>query len=158
MKEDTSNRRIGYELLSFVFWLPIQAIIIGFLDAFGILPSTIAIALGWGGQPLTSHHFPFAIDYYTTVCAYIGAAYTAVGCFLLSAYNINTSKWWKKVAVWYVAYLLLTALLIPEIGSFILDVWFAPVLWLGEIELVNWVQCYISNNKQRKTIIEHIQQ
>lgn len=147
----SSNKPLGYELLSFVFWLPMQAIIIGLLDASGILPSTIAIALGWGGQPLTSHHFPFAIDYYTTVCAYIGAAYTAVGCFLLSAYNINTSKWWKSVVIWYVAYLILTALLIPSIGSLILDIWFAPVLWLGELELVNWIQCYIS--KKRKDSI-----
>lgn len=79
-------------------------------------------------------------DYYTMYCFGVGIFYTGVGCVLLSAYGLNTHKWWKGYTCWYIAYILLTLLNIETIGSLILDVWLAPLLWLGELELVHWIQ------------------
>ena len=142
-----TKREIGRGLFLFIFWMIVQAVVIVFLDLFSMLPSTIGIALGWGGEYLRAHTWHFALDYHSCFCGVIGCSYTAIGCMLLSNYGLNSAKWRKKFLMWYFVYVALTSILAFEIGSYALDIWFAPLLWLLELELYNIL--YIRYNKRR---------
>ena len=152
MGQKNTERKIGYGLLNFVFWVPVQTILIIFQEQLGLLPSRIARLLGWAAVYPDMHYFRMFGDYYTMICAVVGCAYTAVGCILLSEYSLNTSKWWKGFWLWYIVYVVLTAFLTVGIGSLILDVWLAPIVWLGELELVHWIQNCIANKNRTKGV------
>ena len=130
---------IGRGLLLFLFWMTVQTVVIILLDSFRLLPSTVGIALGWEGAFLKAHYWFFALDYHSFICGCIGCVYTAVGCALLSNNGLNTPRWWRKSLLWYTVYVALTATLAGEIGSYVLDIWFAPLLWLLELEIFNAV-------------------
>lgn len=140
MEQNTIEKKTDYGLLRFLFWVPMQTILIIVQETLGLLPSRLATALGWKAIYPDPFIRAFIFDDYTTLCGFIGCAYTAVGCVMLSAYGLNTTKWWKGFLLWYGAYVLLTMIFIPIIGSLILDVWLAPIVWLGELELVHWIR------------------
>jgi hypothetical protein len=140
MEQNKTEKRTSYGLLNFMFWVPMQTILIVIQERLGLLPSRLATALGWKAIYPDPFHHAFIFDDYTTLCGFIGCAYTAVGCVQLSAYGLNTIRWWKGFLLWYMAYIPLTMVFIPIIGSLILDVWLAPIVWLGELELVYWIK------------------
>ncbi len=146
MEQDLAEKQLGPGLLMFIFWMLVQVIIIVFLEGAGLLPSRIGAALGWEPLHIIMHH---GYDFYTELCFYIGIAYTGVGCILLTMHGINTPKWWKAFLLCYFVYVLLTAVFGLEIGSLILDIWFAPIIWLGELELVHWI-CTSVKEKQNE--------
>ena len=149
MEKDKSNKKVGYGLLNFLFWVPMQTILIILQERIELLPSRMATALGWKAIYPDPYHHTFILDDYTALCGFIGCAYTAVGCVLLSAYGLNTTKWWKGFLLWYMAYIPLTMIFIPSIGSLVLDVWLAPIVWLGELELIHLIQSKVSKLKMK---------
>ena len=147
MEENKEVRQIGRGILLLLFWLPMQAIIIIILEELHLLPSHLGIALGWEADPPDGHSLFRYVDLYTEACAFCGFTYTAIGCVLLSEYGLNSGKWWKKFSLWYLAYFILTWLFFFGAGSIHLDIWFAPLLWLGELELVHWI---VSSIKKKR--------
>ena len=87
--------------------------------------------------------------------------YTLIGSIILRCIPINTKRWWLIISVLYVIYMALSVFGAAWVGgSWFWDgsysllmafVWIAPVLWLLEIEVVNWFwinqrKKYIENN------------
>ncbi len=92
---------------------------------------------------------------YTIACCVVGLVYTIVGSVILEKVPINTKRWWAIVGCCYVLFMILTAagMLMVQgawfwegYGAFLLDVWLAPLLWLGEIELFYF--CLLSKTKK----------
>lgn len=136
-----------------LFWLIIQA---------GILSNALSLAI-----TLDPYHYRYyglwgsMTMYVFDVCFTLALiVYTIIGVIINNRIPVNTSKWWKVIGICYAAYLVFTFLggaLIE--GQWFWDgtgiylmavVWSAPMLWLGEIEIVHW---YWSNqrNKYLKT-------
>jgi hypothetical protein len=87
--------------------------------------------------------------------------YTIIGVVINNRIPINTKRWWAVIGILYAAYLVLSFLGGSLIGGqwfwdgtgiYLMSVvWLAPLLWLGEMEIVHW---YWSN--QRKKYLELI--
>ena len=150
MENKKEVRQIGRGILLLLFWLPIQAIIIIILEELHLLPSYLGIALGWPADPPGGHTLFRLFDEYTELCLFCGFTYTSIGCVLLSEYGLNTGKCWKKFTLWYLAYFILTWLVFFDSGSTHLDVWFAPILWLGELELARLIELSIKKMKKQR--------
>ena len=78
----------------------------------------------------------------------IGFIYTLVGSILVSHIGLGGRKFWIWFASLYVLYLIVTlvgmmraegAWFFEGFGCYILDVWMAPLLWLGELFLAKYL-------------------
>lgn len=87
---------------------------------------------------------------YTRNCCIVGLAYTIIGTIILEKVPINTNRWWIIIGFCYVLFMILTAAGWPAQAEgyvvYLLDVWLAPLLWLGEIELFHY---YLSSKMKK---------
>ncbi len=133
---------IGEEFIIYFFWLLVQTFVIIILEELHLLPGDML------GVQIDYRYYTFNIDTYTYACIIVGGFYTAVGCLIMILHEVNSRGWWFRMIGWYLLYLPLSFLAFYyEVGWRVADVWFAPVLWVGEIELV-W---YIQKKKQAET-------
>lgn len=137
------EQEVGKGLVFFVCWLIVQTVVIIILEGFHLLPGDLL------GVELRPRYYPFArVDVYTTMCGLVGIIYTGIGCIIMRLHEVNSSGWWLRMIGWYLLYLPLTYLFFYyEIGWRVADVWFAPILWVGEIELVYHIQKKVSINR-----------
>jgi hypothetical protein len=134
-----NEHEVGRGLLLFIFWMVFQATVITVLDCLWALPGDI---LGMERPEWYGH---FYIDLYTMACGEVGAIYTAIGCAIMLRHEVNSRGWWKWIAILYPIYLFLAyALFIDAIGWRVIDAWSAPLLWIGEIELIYHLQKRVS--------------
>lgn len=122
------------------FWLPMQLLIIIFIEYLGILPSNLIQGKEW----LFGIQGTFANFAYTVACCIMGLVYTIIGSILISKVPLGSRKFWIWFTSLYVIYMGLSlhgmmqyegAWFFEGYGCYILDVWFAPLLWLGELFL-----------------------
>ena len=138
-----NEHEVGRGLLLFIFWMVFQATVIVVLDCLEVLPGDL---LGIARYDWRLHNY---FDTYTIGCAEIGTVYTAIGCAIMLRHEVNSRGWWKWIAFLYPAYLFLTyVLFVSAIGWRVIDVWSAPLLWIGEIELIYHLQKRVSEKKQ----------
>ena len=149
--------QVGDELVLFLFWLPVQAFIIMLLESLNLLPSDflknvlhIEDVVEWEAY---MHTFGTLETGYTFFCMLVGIVYTFVGCLLISEYGACTKSWWKKVSVWYLIYVpCATCLFLFDFGPVALaDVLAAPLLWFGEIALLEYCKGRIHGALRKKT-------
>ena len=143
---------IGRVTLSTMFWLCIQVCIILAVEILRLLPSNLFHVGLYGIQGSIAGYV------YTWACCIVGLVYTMIGSIILEKIPINTKRWWITVGICYTLYMILTAVGMltahgawfwEGYGVFLLDVWLAPLLWLGEIELV-----HLYWSKQRKEYLD----
>lgn len=136
-------------VITVLFWLLIQA---------GILNNALSFAIAldpyrfryygiWGSMTMNVFDLCFT---FTVI------AYTIIGVVINNRIPINSRKWWKTISICYATYLVLTFIGGALIGGqwfwdgtgvyLIAVVWIAPVLWLGEMEVVHW---YLSNQQKK---------
>ena len=131
-----------------ILWLVVQLSIIALLYNVGFIPSHIVrCRLSWGGNS----GFKWALNYmlyFIPYCVLICINYTIVGVLVTRKVPIHSKKWWIIAASCYVAFLIITSLgfylvigyaFYDAYGAAIIDVWLAPLLWFGEVELYLWV-------------------
>ena len=139
------KEKVTIVILSVLFWLIIQA---------GILSNALSLAIAldpcsfryygiWGSMTMYVFNVCFTLAVIT---------YTIIGVIINNRIPINTKKWWKAVGIFYAAYLVLSFLGGVLIGGqwfwdstsiyLMAVVWIAPVLWLGEMEIVHWYWRY----------------
>ena len=150
-----NERSIGKGLLHLVFWMWFQTFVIAILDSFGVLPGDLL-----GMEPFPTGYYiveKFYYDPYTLLCAYAGCIYTTIGCIILVRFEVNTRGWWQRVVLWYTIYLLVAfAAFYDLIGWRVVDVWSAPVLWMGEIELIYYLQKGIAQSRINNLINKYL--
>ena len=138
-----------YVIMPVLFWLIIQA---------GILNNALSFAIAldpyrfrYYGIWVSMNMYVFDLCFTFTVIAY-----TIIGVVINNRFPINSRKWWKTVGICYAFYLVLSFLGGALIGGqwfwdgtgiyLMAVVWIAPVLWLGEMEVVHW---YLSNQQKK---------
>lgn len=130
------EREVGKGLAFFVGWMIIQTIVIVILDGLHLLPGDF---LGIEVEYRYYGYLPF--DSYTLACCFVGTLYTGIGCVTMRLHEVNSMGWWLRMIFWYLLYLPLSYLFFySDIGWRVADVWLAPLLWIGEIELVYHIQ------------------
>ena len=136
-------------ILTILFWLCVQVCVIIALEILGLQLSRLFHIGLYGIQGSVAGMV------YTIACCVVGLVYTIVGSVILEKVPINTKRWWTIVGCCYVLFMILTAagMLMVQgawfwegYGAFLLDVWLAPLLWLGEIELFYF--CLLSKTKK----------
>ena len=134
------EHEVGKGLMHLAFWMLFQAFVIGLLESIHLLPGDLlGIDFDYNSD---IHGYP---EVFTLYCGMVGLIYTTIGCFILRLHEVNSKGWWIRVCVWYVVYLPLAFLAFYyEIGWRVVDVWFAPILWVGEIELIYHLQKKVS--------------
>ena len=133
---------IGKGLLHFVGWMLIQSFVIIVLESLHLLPGEYI------NEGMDYSHFR---DYFTLYCGLVGAIYTAIGCIIITQHEVNSLGWWRRCIGWYLAYLPLSFLAFyDDLWWGVVDVWLAPVLWVGEIELVYHIQKKIYTRNELK--------
>ena len=126
------EREVGKGLAHFLCWMTIQASVIVILEGLHLLPGDVL------GRPIDYSELPIE---FTLYCGVIGGIYTAVGCLIILKHEVNTKGWWLNSLGWYLLYLPLSYLAFYDyIGWRVVDVWIAPILWIGEIELIYFLQ------------------
>ena len=128
-------------ILKVLFWLIIQAGILNNALSFAIMLDPFRFRYYGIWVSMTMYVF----DLYFTFTV---IAYTIIGVVINDRIPINSRKWWKTISICYATYLVLTFLGGALIGGqwfwdgtgiyLIAVVWIAPVLWLGEMEVVHW--------------------
>ena len=97
----------------------------------------------WGGLSGLGWSIGY-IHYFVPLCYLICLFYTIVGVLITRRISIHSIRWWKTTILCYAGFLIVTG-----IGSYlttgrafydgeviaIIDVWLAPLLWLGEVEI-----------------------
>lgn len=136
-------------ILSVLFWLLIQAGILNNALSFAIAldPNSYRYYGIWGSMTMNVFDLCFT---FTVI------AYTIIGVVINDRIPINSRKWWKTISICYATYLVLTFLGGALIGGqwfwdgtgiyLMAFVWIAPLLWLGEMEIVHW---YLSNQRKQ---------
>lgn len=123
------------------FWVIFQIGIILILESFGFRPSRFIPGCSSFGGPAGGI---CAMSFYAT-CFFLCIVYTWLGIILSDRLGINSPKWWRLLIILYVAYAAICTLglyfVIGEwffdgFGAYAADVCFAPLLWLGELELM----------------------
>ena len=133
---------IGKGLMHLAFWMMFQAFIICLLESAHLLPGDL-LGIDFEYNLDSSH------SHFTLSCGIIGFIYTTVGCFILRRHEVNSRGWWTRMVIWYVVYLPLAFLAFYyELGWRVIDVWFCPILWVGEIELIYHLQKKVSERYQ----------
>lgn len=123
-----------------VIWMIVQLVVILCFECVRLSPA--------GLIPTIAHtHGPVAVMYgilFNAVCAVIGVIYTTVGIVVCNIFEINSERWWKAILVLYAIYMIITisgmmaamgAWFFEGYGFLILNVWMAPILWIGEMEI-----------------------
>lgn len=81
---------------------------------------------------------------YSVATLLLGIIYTIVGVSIKYFVGINTPRWWKLFWILYSIYAVSTLLVMycslgawffEGYGYLIIEIWIAPLLWLGELEL-----------------------
>ena len=128
-------------ILTTLFWLCVQVCVIITIEILGLLPSRLFHVDLYGIQG------SIAGFVYTRACCIVGLSYTIIGSIVLEKVPINTTRWWITVGCCYALFMILTAagMLAAQgawfwegYGAYLLDVWLAPLLWLGEIEVFHF--------------------
>ena len=147
MNRKTSNIRTS--IIEVLFWLLIQAGILNYSLSLAITldPNRLLYYGMWGNMNM------YVFDVCFTVAVIV---YTIVGVVINKSIPINSKKWWKAIGICYAAYIVLSvvggALLGGQwfwdgTGIYLMSVvWIAPVLLLGEMEIVHW---YLSNQRKK---------
>lgn len=139
--------------VSCVFWILFQVTFILVLELLGLRPSRLFGASYFGGPAGGISAYSF---YFT--CLILCVAYTWIGLLMNNKYPLNSSHWWKAVVVLYVAYAVISIVglyafigewFFDGFGQYIADVWFAPILWLGELEVFNLVKKKLDDDSWR---------
>lgn len=140
----TNWSKTGKIFSSIVFWLPVQLMIILVVEYLGILPSNLSPnKCGFGGPAGGITNMV-----YTFCCCITGLIYTIAGSILIARVGLGTKKFWIWFAGLYATYLVVTLLGMMAnegewfnygFGCYVLDVWYAPLLWLGELFLAKWI-------------------
>lgn len=126
------------------FWLPVQLLIIILVEYLGLLPSNLIP----GKRGFFGIQGSFANLAYTGDCCIAGLTYTIIGSIMISKVSLGSRKFWIWFASLYVIYLGLTlfgmmqsegAWFFEGYGCYILDVWIAPLLWLGELFIARYI-------------------
>ena len=140
----TNWSRFGKIISSIAFWLPAQLLIIILVEYLGLVPSNLFPNKAAFGGP--SGGIMNLI--YTFYCCLTGLIYTVAGSILITAVGLGSKKFWIWFAALYGAYLIITlwgmagaegAWFNEGFGCYILDVWIAPLLWLGELFLAKTI-------------------
>ena len=140
---------LGRITLSTLFWLCIQICVIIALEILGLLPSRLFHVGLYGIQGTIAGYV------YTHVCCIVGVVYTITGAIIMEKEAINSKRWWLIVGGNYLLFIIVTAIGMlyaqgawfwEGYGAYLLDVWFAPILWLVEIEIVH---LYWTNQRQK---------
>ena len=134
--------------ISIIVWLFVQILIIALLYGMGAVPSAVIMnRLGWGGLSGVE----WALNYellFVPLCYVICLIYTIAGVVVTNRIPMHSKRWWIITAICYVAFLIITGAglylatgyaFYDACGAAIIDVWLAPLLWLGEIELFLWI-------------------
>ena len=126
-----------------LFWFFVQIGFIALLYNIGLFPSRLVFDnLLWGGQSSIN----WALSYLSVIpyCLVICLTYTLVGIIVTKHVPIHSKKWWIIASVCYLAFLIISGLysymmtgyaFYDTYGFAIIDIWVAPILWLGEVEL-----------------------
>ena len=146
----TNWNRFGKIISSIAFWLPAQLVVILLVEYFGLLPSNLSPGKSAFGGPAGG----ISNLIYSFCCCISGLIYTIVGSILIANVGLGTKKFWIWFSSLYGSYLIITLLGMTSaegawfnegFGCYILDVWIAPLLWLGELFLAKIV--YDSSRK-----------
>ena len=126
-----------------LFWFLVQIGFIVLLYNMGLFPSRIVLDnLLWAGQ--SSLKWAFSYLSIIPYCLVICLIYTVVGIIVTKHVPIHSKKWWIIASVCYLVFLIISGLcsylmtgyaFYDSYGFAIIDIWFAPILWLGEVEL-----------------------
>lgn len=131
---------VGRVTLTTLFWLCVQVCIMLAVEILLLLPSDQFHVSLYGSTGAIAGYA------YSWTCCIIGLVYTITGSIILETIPINTRRWWIVVGICYGLYMVLTGagmlFILGEwfwkgYGAYLLDVWLAPLLWLGEIEVVH---------------------
>ena len=146
VREKKSWRNV---IMPVLFWLFIQA---------GILNNALSFAIALDQYSYRYYGIWSSMTMYVfDICfTFTVIAYTIIGVVINNRFPINSRKWWKTIGICYATYLVLTFLGGALIGGrwfwdgtgnyLMAVVWIAPVLWLGEMEVVHW---YLSNQQRQ---------
>ena len=131
-----------------IIWVIVQLVVIALLYNLGLIPSHIVLdRLVWGGTSGFKWALSYAI-YFVPYCLLICLIYTIVGVLVTKKVPIHSKRWRILAESCYVAFLIITGLgfyLVTEYafydsyGAAVIDVWLAPLLWLGEVEVYLWI-------------------
>ena len=122
-----------------LFWLFVQIVVISILAQIGLCPSNFFPAGRYGVRGVIG-------VFYGIACYCLGLVYTIVGVVVSERMGINTKRWWKSVGYCFLVYVIVTTVGMLAVQGewfregfwvFLLDMWFAPVLWLAELEIVH---------------------
>ena len=136
-------------ILTTLFWLCVQVCVIIAIEILGLLPSRLFHVGLYGIKGAVAGYA------YTRACCLVGLVYTITGSIIVEKVSINTKRWWIIIGCCYALFMILTAtgMLAAQgawfwegYGAYLLDVWLAPLLWLGEIELF---YLYLSNQMKK---------
>ena len=128
-----------------LFWIALQIGVITFLECIGIRPHRFigkGLYFGGPGGGLIAMGFYF-------VCFCLCSTYTIVGLWLNKKLQMNSHRWWKTVAILYLVYVVLCVgglyyfiddWFFEGYGAYAADVCAAPLLWLGELELLRYLK------------------
>lgn len=131
-----------------IMWVIIQLAVIALLYNLGLVPSRIILdKLAWGSNTVFRWSLSYAI-YFVPCCVLTCVVYTIVGVLVTRSVPIHSKKWWIIATSCYVAFLIITGwgfylatgyAFYNDYGAAVIDVWIAPLLWLGEFEINYWI-------------------
>ena len=137
-------------ILTTLFWLCVQVCVIIAIEILVLLPSRLFHVGPYGIRGAVARYA------FTWACCLVGLVYTITGSIIIEKVPINTKRWWIIVGCCYALFMIITGAGMLAVqgawfwegyGVYILDVWLAPLLWLGEIELFH---LYLSNQMKRE--------
>ena len=130
--------------ISIIVWLFVQILIIALLYGMGEVPSAVIMnRLGWGGLSGVE----WALNYkllFVPLCYVICLIYTIAGVVVTNRIPMHSKRWWSVAIICYAVFLAITGIgsyiavgqpFYDGCGTAVIDVWMAPLLWLGEVEL-----------------------
>lgn len=150
MNTQSVLKSTGRIALATILWLCVQLCVILAIEHLRLLPTYLLGVSIYCAQGLLYSLL------YTISCCLVGLVYTTVGCIILDTVPINTKRWWLIVGMCFAIYMILTAVLMVYFqgpwfwegyGAYLLDVWLAPFLWLGEIELYHLIKRNLKPDK-----------
>lgn len=138
-----------------LFWLPVQFIVIMILDYLHLAPRNLFPDASTFGGPAGGI---IALAYLLS-CILVGIVYTISGSILIAKVQLGSRKFW----IWFTSlYLLYMATSLAGLyasiqewffegfGYYILDVWAAPLLWIGELFIAKAIY---NGGQQRRRIV-----
>lgn len=138
-----------------IAWMLVQLVVLVLLGMVELSPAGIIFYL----LHLRVGRFDGIV--YNIACILIGMVYTLIGTIVCNTVKINSKTWWLTVSTLYLIYMIVTCVgMMHDMGEWfyegygflILDVWLAPLLWLGELELWHHFMEKLKRRK-KKTIL-----